>query len=1728
MKGILMIRRYVLALAAGFGAAVALVSGVSLRAGQQPTIAAASGLTGDGRTLTRLPDGRVLMTGGMTGEIASGVDGSVFVFDPVSQLTIRLASRLLEPRAWHTATILSTGAILITGGVGVDGQPLATAERFDLATEALSPVVLPGASARAGHTATLLTDGRVLVSGGIGESRALVTRTEVWNIEAGAVAEASGVRARVGHMAALIADGQVLISGGTSAAGERVAGDDIFDPRSGRAWVSDTSLVEQPEWPLIAEAQPRGSARDVPLDANISLRFSQRVQPEALNEQTVVLSNTDGSVPVRVVAAENGRLAFVWPRDRLQPETTYRLTVANVRNLSDVALPSGQVTFTTVKAPNTTETEDEEVWTPDPSNPAGWQTRRPPSPWQSLAALQAAPGVTAVAGQVLTLDGRPLRNVTLAIEDDSTRTDNTGRFLLRLPDQRGRRELKIDGVTANRPNKTYGFFEYGLTLESGKTKVLPFTIWMPRLDLAHEVTVPSPTVTETVITNPHIPGLELHLPPRTVIRGEDGAPVTRVGITPIPVDRPPFPLAKNVEVPVYFTVQPGGAYVHTSGSGASGAWLVYPNYGHAEPGQALQFFHYDPEEKDWYVYGVGTVARNGAQVVPDAKTRLYEFTGAMLQTGDPVPGGGWTPGGPGWADPVDPSTGVFVLHKTDLYLADVIPIALTRTYNSADSAMRPFGRGMSHLYAMFLWSAQQWQQADLILPEGGRVHFVRTSAGTSWVDAVFVHQETQTTSATPTNWYKSVLSWNGNGWNLQLTDGTVFVFGENAPLQRIRDRYGNTLTITRTNGQSGNITRVTSPNGRWIAFTYDAGNRVTQATDNIGRTVRYAYDAAGNLADVTDAENHVTAYTWTASNQLATITDPRNITFLRNTYTNGRVSAQSSGDGTATTQFAYTVGGSGNIVQTDITDPRGNRESLLFNSDHYIVSDGQAVGLPEQRTHTFERRAGSNHVTAAIDGLGRRTELTYDAFGHVIRGTRLAGTANAATTTVIYEPRFFQPESISDPLGHVYTFSYDLSARPTGMTDPLGRRTGVSVDSSGRLVSASNALQQVWQFGYRGAELATVTDPLNAVHTLFADAVGRVVAATNPLGHTTRFTWNRVGQLTTQVDATGGQTALNYDGNGNLLEVVDAGGHSTRYSYDAFDRLSSRTDPASQMESQQYDGNDNLTRTVDRKGQATSYQYDVLDRLSLGTFADGSTISYAYDAGDRLLQMTDSLNGTLSWQYDLLDRVVQESTPSGTISYTYDADGHRTTMSVPGQSTVTYEYNAAHQLTGVTQGIASVAITYDDAGRRRSLTFPNGVVADYTYDAVNRLTNLGYSLAGAQLGDLRYAYDAVGNPTSVDGSLARTLLPQGRADATYDAANRITVRAGAMFSYDPNGNLTSDGLHTFQWSARNLLSSISGNVSAVFQYDALGRRRARSAGGTTTQFMYDGQNIVQEQTANGVPVANMLTGLGIDETFQRADGAINALLRDALGSTVGLADASGALQTEYAYEPFGRATASGAPSANATQFTGRENDGTGLLFYRARYYSPELGRFLSEDPLGLAGGDANLYAYVGNAPTRSTDPWGLYNRDVHFDLTDGIGRQVGMCTATAIRIAAANQRMDEDSWTSPIPPENVDARRMYHFTSIERLETLRSQAFGSGTTSAMGMYLHALQDSFSHQTGRKDREGGPYNPFYGHLFKGHRPDDPRDRPNVWRRMAQETSSELWQFHRLYPSCQVLR
>jgi RHS repeat-associated protein len=158
-------------------------------------------------------------------------------------------------------------------------------------------------------------------------------------------------------------------------------------------------------------------------------------------------------------------------------------------------------------------------------------------------------------------------------------------------------------------------------------------------------------------------------------------------------------------------------------------------------------------------------------------------------------------------------------------------------------------------------------------------------------------------------------------------------------------------------------------------------------------------------------------------------------------------------------------------------------------------------------------------------------------------------------------------------------------------------------------------------------------------------------------------------------------------------------------------------------------------------------------------------------------------------------------------------------------------------------------------------------------------------------------------------------------------------------------------------------------------YDPAGRRATKVISSTQTNFLYDLANPVQELSGT-TPTANLLTG-GLDEYFTRTDsnGTAN-FLGDALGSTAALTDGTGTVQTQYTFDPFGNTTRSGNSSPNSFAYTGRENDGTGLYFNRARYYNPMIARFISEDPIGFNSGGTNLYSYGSDSPANLRDPSG--------------------------------------------------------------------------------------------------------------------------------------------------------
>ena len=188
--------------------------------------------------------------------------------------------------------------------------------------------------------------------------------------------------------------------------------------------------------------------------------------------------------------------------------------------------------------------------------------------------------------------------------------------------------------------------------------------------------------------------------------------------------------------------------------------------------------------------------------------------------------------------------------------------------------------------------------------------------------------------------------------------------------------------------------------------------------------------------------------------------------------------------------------------------------------------------------------------------------------------------------------------------------------------------------------------------------------------------------------------------------------------------------------------------------------------------------------------------------------------------------------------------------------------------------------------------------------------------------------------------------------------------------------------------------------------------------------------------------ANLLTGLGIDEVFTRTDSVgTREFFSDALGSTVALADTSGAVQTSYTYEAFGGTTQTGSASTNSYKYTGREDDGTGLYYYRARYYSPRLQRFISEDPIGFRGGDQNLYAYVRVNPISSIDPNGLGPNSFYACSVVNAIKQIWDVSSTLTALGEATQmtsdllvKVNKDIATCP----SSDINRLQQLEGIQK------------------------------------------------------------------------------------------
>lgn len=1226
----------------------------------------------------------------------------------------------------------------------------------------------------------------------------------------------------------------------------------------------------------------------------------------------------------------------------------------------------------------------------------------------------AAPGQTVLVGRILDGEDRPLAGVSIKLGGATLTplgsSDAAGNLFIPLA-LAGQQVFLIDGSSANTASLNYPTVPITLDVQPGVINELGY---IPRLRAQPTAKlVPIVPGQEAIITIPDVPGFKMSIPAGVQIIGWDGQPNTQFGVATVPIDRSPLPP---------LTLPPGlearETYLFSFGKVGGGVPsgnipIDLPNSYGALPGERvdLYFFNEAPDgsaPNQWEKYGTATVSLDGTTIVTDinpatglpygiprfccgALTPVFNFVNRLFGLSGGSRDGGRTAG-----DPVDVSTGLFYLDKTDIILPGVLPVVINRTYRSNFTNSGPFGIGTSSSFDISLRAPSAFDNQTIVLISPGNRQdiFSRQPNGT------YVNTSSPSLRG-------AVLSETGSSqpvYSLTFKDGIVWKFNSGGLLISQADHHANTVSFVRDS--FGRVIRIEEPSGRALTISYGPPSlglmSIQSITDPIGRQVRYSYDSSGRLEEVIDPAGGVTRYTYDGADRMLSLRDPRGIVFLTNEYdSDGRVVRQTQADG-GVWLFAYTANGT-YISEATVTNPRGHKTTYRFNAAGYQTSETNALG----QTTIFERQPGANLVLSITDPLRRVTRFQHDAAGNLTHIIDPSGNVR----TFAYHPVFNRVIAISDALGNTTHLEYDAVGNLSAIIDPLGNRSTFAYNTAGQATKMTDPLGNMTTIAYDpSGNVLSVRDPLGHESRRIYDAVSRLIAHIDPRGKVTSYVYDSLNRTTRVTDAGGGTTEFGYDANGNLLSVKDARGNVTAHEYNNMDRLVIRTDPLGALETFEYDGMGNYLRYVDRKGQETQFAYDTLDRVLTEDYADGTRTVLTYDAVGRIVRATNSVTGMIASQYDNLDRMVTQTTNHGQIAYEYDAAGRRMFMAATGQLPVVYEYDAASRLIRTAQGSRTLAFSYDVLGRRTRVALPNGIIADSQYDAGSRLTELIYRNSQGVLGDLTYHYDRAGNRTGIGGSFARILLPDPVATSAYDSANRQLQFGDNTMAYDENGNLTTltngIGINTFSWDARNRLKSVVGsNGTSSFTYDVLGRRERRIIGSQVTQYVYDAVNPIQESTGTTIR-SDILAGLNIDEFFSRADvssGHTAYLLADGLGSSVALTDASGSIQTEYTYEPFGNALASGVANTNPFQFTARENDGTGLYYYRARYYHPGLHRFISEDPIGFAGGDPNLYAYVYNNPTNFSDPSGNF---VPAAVVGGI-----LCATGAVAGASAHHAL---------------------------------------------------------------------------------------------------------------------
>ena len=857
------------------------------------------------------------------------------------------------------------------------------------------------------------------------------------------------------------------------------------------------------------------------------------------------------------------------------------------------------------------------------------------------------------------------------------------------------------------------------------------------------------------------------------------------------------------------------------------------------------------------------------------------------------------------------------------------------------------------------------------------------------------------------------------------------------------DALGNRISVTNTNGQTtqfaydanGDITQITDPLSHTTSMTYDSNDNPISLTDALGRQMLLEYDVDSNLIKIINALSDATVFSYDGHGQIISGTDAKGNTanFVYDTFGNQKTVTDALGN-----TVAFTYDSVGRLIE--ITDPDGNKYKLTYDDLDRLISVTDPLGHTASNTYD----AGGNRISFT-DPAGNVTTYSYNSLNKLVTVT------NALGGTVQYNyDAIGNKVSMIDANGHTINYVYDPLNRPTSIIDPLGYTASNTYDAVGNRISFTDAAGKLTKYNFDPLNrLVKVTDAMGGSVYYTYDAVGNMMSMKDANSHTTNYVYDSLNRPVSIIDPLGNTTSSNYDAVGNIVSSKDANGKTTSYNYDGLNRLTKIVYPDGKTVSYSYDARGNRLMMADSQG-TTNYQYDELNRLLGVLNPSGQKVGYKYDAIGNRLQITYPDNKITSYAYDATNRLIGVTDRNGGItSNTYDLNGNLIGMIYPNSMKTEYVYNEDNRLVELinknnNQIVSSFKYSTDAVGNRLSVDeLFSGRFEDttqtttYEYDNLYRLTKVSYPSSEIE----NYNYDPMGNRISMTTA-------KGKASSTinyvYDNADRLLKAGKVTYTYDKNGNLIKKDdknenpgkIFSYSYDNANRLTEISKafgsqKVLYSFEYDGDGNRISKTEKNKTSksiEYLWDINSalpkVLTETDKKDTTIYTYGTDL-ISMTDPKRDEFYYH--NDGLGSVRSMSDSKESIKTIYLYNAFGQVQKELGHVDNDFQFTGEQmDDETGLMYLRARYYDPSVGRFINKDPfmgIGTMTQSLNRYVYTMNNPVNLVDPSGYmgsgknWNMDSFMSLMKGANS--GMVDAIGL-INSAREMEKNTGFFSPL------------------------------------------------------------------------------------------------------------